>query len=199
MICSVFLFTACEKEDYWGEDVAINGNSGLIMASPYYIEATIEGKKREFKDGREGFRNRFGSFGATIDGLGTFFEKQKVIFEGNQNFEVYFMERFLDPPGKKEIEQMFRKGEYKFGNSYANSPGVEITYTDNQGRVWSTAKGSAMQINSKFNVINHYSNHFDAYTPFITEATFSCVLYDGNGNSMEVSNGRVVARTVVYE
>ncbi|TVR82116.1 MAG: hypothetical protein EA412_02020 [Chitinophagaceae bacterium] len=189
--------SSCDKDNYWDENNVGIGNGGVIMASPFYAEASIDGKKREFKDGQDGYRNTFGSKGVSLDGFGTFLEKQKVAFDGSQNITVYFMERFLDEPSNEDIKNMFRKGKYNFGNSNAGSSGVEIEYKDASGTVWSTSNGSGMQAGSSFEVINHYSNHFDTYTPYITEAVFSCKLYDDNGNVMELNNGRVVARTVV--
>ena len=72
-----------------------------------------------------------------------------------------------------------------------------IRYTDIDGKVWSTDFGTADQSNSNFEVIKVAANTLDNSAQFLATAEFSCTLYDEAGNEIEITNGKVLNRSIV--
>jgi hypothetical protein len=73
--------------------------------------------------------------------------------------------------------------------------GVQITWIDSTGKIWQTSNGPATQTGSNFTITeNNYFKFFDpsfnGYAGTTVAANFDCMLYDDNGNSLPLKNGR---------
>ncbi|MBO6516109.1 MAG: hypothetical protein JJ975_06135 [Bacteroidia bacterium] len=94
-------------------------------------------------------------------------------------------------PDKGEFLSFFQKGSVPFSKDAED--GIEIWFNDGKGTSWSTSKGTGDQTGSTFNfeVISDFSG-FDVWTVKY-RASFTCTLYDDDGNSVELTNGKSMA------
>lgn len=80
-------------------------------------------------------------------------------------------------------------GSYDFGSLTNTLPGFIINYKDENNTSWSTDNGSRVQTGSSFNITSKY--YTTSFTSgFVLEGTFNCKVYDGNGNSLTLTNGK---------
>ena len=74
------------------------------------------------------------------------------------------------------------------------SSGVHFLWIDSAGTTWETSKGSADQTGSYFTITGSVPGpaHGSLNNPYRTlvSASFDCILYDDNGHSMHVTNGK---------
>ncbi len=79
--------------------------------------------------------------------------------------------------------------------SYTYSPnalnGIAIEWWDSNNVMWSTDKGTMDQSGSAFTIISNQELNSSYYYVKVY-ATFNCKLYDGNGNSKTLTNGKFV-------
>jgi hypothetical protein len=76
--------------------------------------------------------------------------------------------------------------------------GVEISIYDN-GIYWTTSLGTADQTGSTFNIEQTKNGtDFSGALVIVMKATYSCKVYDGNGNSKTITNGVFVGYFANY-
>jgi hypothetical protein len=78
--------------------------------------------------------------------------------------------------------------------------GARVFYTDNNGIVWASDKGTADQTGSSF-IVNAYFDYSDPKavgTYKKIRATFSCKVYDGFGNFKQFTNGTFSGKMMNY-
>ncbi|MCF8258442.1 MAG: hypothetical protein K9J06_12875, partial [Flavobacteriales bacterium] len=97
--------------------------------------------------------------------------------------------------------QFFAPGTLGFGSYNTDSTnvgvdGVVIAYTDEHGKAWSSDLLFGQQpSNSSFTIASHTAVD-DLLYGARTRGTFSCVVFDGLGDSLELRGGKFHARTI---
>jgi hypothetical protein len=135
---------------------------------------------------------------------------------GKGNFNDFLF--INEPPGQVPpnfTESFFAPGNYNYSvktvdTTYRNpydtaklgpvntttllSPGINLLWIDSAGTYWETFKGTADQTGSYFNIteVRESEAHDTMGNALgaIVAATFDCKLYDGNGHSMHLTNGK---------
>jgi len=122
-----------------------------------------------------------------LGGLDFETEERATIFFG-QNV---FAEREWSLDSLNNFNAIFQTSAYTYmdtDTSNAEIPGVEIRWTDDDLKVWSTRNGT--QSGSTFNVTKTEPfTTSDGDSQNKVDGTFNCKLYDAAGNSVNVSNG----------
>ena len=81
--------------------------------------------------------------------------------------------------------------------------GLRVFYFDEEGVEWSTDKGNAIQDSSLVEITTHFDYNEDQVLlgaeNYITTATIKCVLYNGEGDSLKLTNGLFKGVTTVFE
>ena len=94
-----------------------------------------------------------------------------------------------------EKDSMIVPGNYTYGNSLGLE-GVTVTWVDDTNGVFSSDLApniAASQANSTFNITDVVRNQ-DGFSRFLIAGTFSCVLFNTNGDSVIVTDGQFVSR-----
>jgi hypothetical protein len=189
----VFL-ASCSKEK----------DSDTTSQYPYYFTATIAGKSVKYEandiDSRYGNGTASPSSSSGWDDYdiyeGTVFIDEQDL--SRNNIHVLILQHFNEEPTADQRLAMFHTGSYGFGwsdVSPATVNGASIAYTDDQGVEWSSELGS--QSGSTFN-ITELSDNTNGHSRKIFKANFSCKLYDGNGNNIQVTNAVVRGQVLPY-
>lgn len=101
------------------------------------------------------------------------------------------------PIGSTSLEEdsIINVGPYTYGNPYADSNGVVVTFVDDTGAVWSTVLGYGLtgQTGSTFTITDKVDN-IDGFSKWIIAGDFSCTLYDIDSNALTISEGSFTSR-----
>lgn len=86
-------------------------------------------------------------------------------------------------------------GSYDYGNPFADSNGVVVTFLDDTGAVWSSILGPGItgQPGSTFTITDMVEN-YDGFSYWVIAGDFNCTLYDVDGNSIVVSEASFISR-----
>jgi len=95
----------------------------------------------------------------------------------------------IGKPGEEAFRSFFVIGNVNYSPNHLN--GVVIEHRDPSGTIWSTEKGSADQTGSLFK-IEAIKETIANYQDIKVYATFNCKLYDNNGNSKTLTDGKFV-------
>ncbi|MBK9274412.1 MAG: hypothetical protein IPM49_07715 [Flavobacteriales bacterium] len=118
----------------------------------------------------------------------------------NDRWKVGLIKTFYglsSTPSVDSVNTMVALGSRSYGAflwnqstlAYEVVDGVRVEWTDPLGVKWSTDRGTADQTGSSFS-INERTSTGDPFGPrFTFKVTFNCRLYDGAGNSKQVTNG----------
>jgi hypothetical protein len=118
--------------------------------------------------------------------------------EAHNVLSVGVLKYFNHEPTEQEQVAMFHLGAYAYGVGHESTStvnGAVVTYTDSNGKFWSSELGS--QTGSAFS-ISEIENISDVVVAKNFRATFSCKLYDGQGNSIPV-NGAEIRGKLFYQ
>lgn len=203
------LSLSCEKEDENNNNnntttssttsTTSSTTSTSSNSSSYYFSATIDGKSVSLSDASSGYEVTLGS---SSSGGYFHYEEQYSYFlnsyetpTNSGGIEICKIFSYSETengnyPSCTQIKAMFKTGSYTF--SKGDSDGVKVIYYDENGTLWSSALGTAEQTGSVFTVSDHSTTAYGA----VTTATFNCKLYDGNGNSKTLTNGKFKSYTV---
>lgn len=90
-------------------------------------------------------------------------------------------------PDTATFRLFFAPNTYSYSVNYVN--GVEVTWTDANGVIWSTSNGTGSQTGSTFKITaEQYANDL-GYQDEKVLINFSCTLYNPGGTSMQLTNG----------
>jgi len=122
-----------------------------------------------------------------LGGLDVESNEQPTIYFGQNEFT----EREWSLEQLTSFNSIFETGSYPYLDTdtlTAEVPGIEIVWQDENEQEWSTLSGS--QSGSSFSVskVDEFTTS-DGDAQNKVEGTFNCTLYDGNGNSVNVTNG----------
>ncbi len=133
-----------------------------------------------------------------------YLEEQSSTFTGSiagvtVNAGINLYEYFPTEPSDTVLNTMFSTGNYQYWNPNAAVSGVEIFWFDGV-KTWSTAYGKADQSQtSSFTITNHIPNtSSDTTYKYITAGNATCILYDGQGNSVPISYSAFKLKTNKY-
>lgn len=201
LIIATVVVPSCKKKN---NDPAPNPtpqtNGGPAITSSFYFQAKIDGNWITLQDGVNGFASGTmgGNYGTSVNQ-----EEQAALITnyGLGQFACFFiLKTFPGTVTGADYESMFSVNSYNYGINKDLPNGIDgagIAYTDASGIDWRSDYGTANQTGSTFNIVEHIVNT-DGYSHKISKATFSCKLYDGNGNSKTVTNGVLRGRSIIY-
>jgi len=210
LIATSTIFNSCKKESEPEPATAAapSGGGGSSSGAPsitstYYFQAKIDGSWVTYQDGVGGFTSGTagGNYGSTVNQ-----EEQSALMVTYPTYSgAYFfiLKTFPGTASAADYESMFSVRSYSYGIN-ADTPGYPsgvdgagIGFIDASGVEWRTDLGTHDQTGSTFSITEHIANT-DGYSHRISKATFSCKLYDGNGNVKTLTNGIFRGRSVLY-
>lgn len=191
--CSVLAFSSCDKDEE------------LKLTRELYFEAEMDGKSLLLPEGKDGYESR-ATIQLTANALGCR-ESQTMKFtkpnDTKKSLEISIVKQQTSCVSDcVQSKAMLQEGAYAFRREATSSDqimvdGVIIRYTDIYGKVWSTEYGTADQANSNFVLTDVEENTMDDASEMLATAEFNCTLYDGDGNRITVTNGKIVSRSIV--
>lgn len=192
-----------------------SGSNGEQITADYYIQANVDGKvitnQLVQNNTSYGIGEAFQSSGRDAVKRAGYIEIQKSAFVkilfpsllGDTTYKtltIGFVKVFPSQPFDSDLDAMVTRGSMNFGSELKEEDGVVIQWTDLNGTLWSSDLGTAEQNGSAFTVASHTLNQPTQTTnsQYTTKGTFSCKLYDGKGNSIDVKDGVFSLHTVLY-
>jgi hypothetical protein len=179
------------------------GTGAPSITSSFYFQAKIDGTWVTYQDGIGSYASGTagGNYGSTVNQ-----EEQigmLINYVAQTGGAIFVLKQFPGTASGADYESMFAVRSYTYGIN-ADKPGYPsgvdgagIVFWDASGVEWRTDYGTANQTGSTFNITEHIANT-DGYSHRISKATFSCKLYDDNGNVKNLTNGVFRGRTVLY-
>jgi hypothetical protein len=195
-----------------------SNNDATTITGVYYIQAKINGKTETMQEQQQG--NTFtgehyqGQYGGSsgVDEYSVIqesgFERETLVgtdFVDDPTFHSIWIGLIkvydhLYKPTDDELDLLLPSTAKVDGSADDYKDGVEIRWTDAAGTEWSSAWGVADQAGSNFTVTSKVVN--DEKPPYVlgplykVKGTFNCKLYDGKGNSIDVTDGKFHLRMV---
>lgn len=189
-----------------------SNNDVTPITGTYYIQAKINGKTETMQEQQQGLtltgENHKGHYGGSsgpdeysvIQETG--FSRQTLVGTNLVKDTAYRsiwigLIRVYDHPYEPtddELELLLPSTAKIDGSADDYRDGVEIRWTDAAGTEWSSAWGAADQTGSNFTVTSRVNN--DEKPPYVlgprykVKGTFNCKLYDGKGNSIDLTDGK---------
>lgn len=201
-IALVISFSSCKKKD---SNTTNNSNSSgaPTITSNYYFQANIDGSWVTYQGNNtswfSGFSSSSHSSGDTVKG---YVESAFItdLMELNSGGIGCVGVNHLFDLDSFALFNLFTLGSKSYGKfletpTVQSAAGAKVTYVVN-GVNWSSDRGSASQTGSTFSITEFKDNNIDSYSEKIVSATFSCKLYDGNGNSKTLTNGKFRGRII---
>jgi hypothetical protein len=174
------------------------------LTSNYYFQANIDGTWVTFQSNNStlfaGFGSASRSVGDTIKGYQetSYIEDINELNGGgigsigtNKLYELDSLDLFnLFTLGSKQY------GRFDDGNIISNFANGGVVHYIVNGVNWASDKGVATQTGSTFTITEFSDNNTDFYSEKIVAGTFSCKLYDGNGGTKTLTNGKYRGRVI---
>lgn len=198
--------------------------SNTATSGSYFVQATINGTAIKHTEGIGGYISYAYGFIDTswFQVTNKYFEVQYLcVLSTTNNIDEIDVAFWQQIPGNSIstpltgtfIESMISVKSYPYAilvmdtinGTFNQNNGVVIQYTDKNGVIWSSQFGD--QTGSTFNVTSHTA-HPDPtntiqgeYSHDITEANFSCMLYDPNNGSskMKLTGGAIKSKSLSYK
>ncbi len=210
-LCTALTMNACSDNSPTDKDD--DGGQGAPITAPYYIQATMNGKTVTYQtsalsNGQIGqsMHSRSTNNGTKV-WLVQEYSFNKATF-ANGDFvvdtladcpRISFIKNYDDTPYDEELDELVRP-VMQFGSERTRTDGVQIAWTDGSGKRWCSSWGSGDQAGSSFKVTEHTRIEYQIGQPlggrYNSKGTFNCTLYDAQGNSMPVTNGKFSLQTV---
>ena len=184
----------------------------FIAPDPFFVSFEIDTAETVFEDGEDFYGNAVGInwYPDTIGILysqSTSFLRAPVISNYEDDvLKIETVKYYFDsvPPVYNEAFQLFSEGTYNYGgwSDVATNLGVDgiiITYTDSDGRVWTSDKRAGEQESwATFEITEHNAVENEQFGAE-TRGTFNCRVYDGVGGELDLRNGSFYARTMYQQ
>ncbi len=190
LVCLSLLTSSCKKDD--NDPVAIDGN--------WYFRANIDNDSVNFTDGVDRYINAY-DLDSLLDGSGFKTYVASTMFDPFDTYDAsadisFGMNLFPNYPTYEEFKTIFPLGSVTYGTErrIPNQNGVVVDFfaydANANNTLWSSALGS--QSGSSFTIVSVDFSDEGNYSYFAhVTATFNCTLYDGNGNSKILKNGKI--------
>lgn len=203
MLIIAFAVVSCKKDDDSSDDNTTPAPTNKIT-SEYYFYAKIDGKEVLLQHGVNGFTNGSAMTGSSY-GTDMRFQTDHTLIatfpsQEQGSFGILDIIDVQSQPTVEHRKQMFKVGSYDYGAYYSSDKeikGAVVEYTDKNGVFWSSdlyfgTQGSG----SSFKLIEATEKVDPTGTNMIIAAEFTCTLYDGNGNSKQLTGGKARGRAV---
>lgn len=175
----------------------------------FFVEFTIGSDTIRYQDGTDNYGNGPGistyedSVGRLHSEFSTFIKSALDPTYENNIFTVQMVRFLVDTayPTPNVAFSFFDVGSYGYGaydldSSRAGIDGAVITYTDENGKIWTSDQQAGQQeIWNSFIITEHKVVSDDQFGAK-TKGTFNCRVFDGLGSSLDLRNGRFHARTI---
>lgn len=201
IIISVVVFVSslfgCKEEDPPG-----------VPNIPYFIEFAVNGDVIRYEDGSNDYGNSLGRKVETESGIRAYSEYTFYSIDPsdpdylNSSIGIELITIYDHVPTYPEVFASWGIGSRNFGMWEGDSialmePGVMITYRDSTGKIWSSGTLFGSQDGSDFEVTSHKAVDDNQYKAE-SEGEFNCLLHDGSGNMLTLTNGTFKARTIRF-
>lgn len=195
-------FSSCKKKD---PNNGGSSNSGApSITSNYYFQANINGSWVTFQHNNTtlfaGYGSNYSATGDTIKGYSEFSGISDLAESNGGGIGGIGVNKLYELDSIDQFN-LFKLGTRTYGRYNSDSipqkftAGVYVSYLVNDV-LWSSDLGSGDQTGSSFTITEFIDNNTDYTSEKIVAATFSCKLYDGNGNSKTVTNGKYRGRVI---
>lgn len=211
--CFALYFMSCQKElstiSYTGIDADTTGTDTTITVidtttiidtaavltsttNPYY-NVTVGGVRyAQEVNGINGYEAGSGMGGDYDVSFGGSISLESPTLTGDQ--KSFTIEKGIYYGYQSATEDLFNgffmPGTYAYSSDATK--GVSIGWTDNTGKIWSTSSGAADQTGSIFKIVSIADAPSLIKHYIKVKSEFSCKLYDGNGNTLTLTNGSAV-------
>jgi len=206
-IILTFTLIACKKEHSQDASGTSNATSSLPLSDTALINDTTIFFDIEIDGLRELQIQPLNNYGVYWEGIvpytsgsgfGLFI--QGITNNINRGIEITRGNIYVDPGDTTiQLEKLrmvagFYTGPYAYTMDPDSHTGVQIKWQDARGKTWSTSAGTGDQSNSNFQITDRVIGYYPP-TGIIhgvhIRCTFNCILYDGAGNSIQMTNGKV--------
>jgi hypothetical protein len=196
LLASVFTF--CKKDDPAPEpepEPVAPVNPGIGVNSTYQTEFTLDGTNYKYEVGKDSILST-----KTNDKVQVSISSKKAVYHSAFVYGVKQKPRFKVSKSWLTINDDAYPAEQSFRNyfmpsavgfSTGNVDGIRLSWIDATGKEWATDKSSGDQSTSEFKIVANKEVK-NAYQEMIIYATFNCKLYDDNGASKTLTNGKFV-------
>ncbi|WP_462254495.1 hypothetical protein [Ferruginibacter sp.] len=193
----LFFICSCTKEYSCEKCLQISTQVDTTLTdTTFFTDCIIDGVRYFNISGREGCAATYESAGnATtkfyLSGVGG----KNIAGTGTDRNSLYFYKgvQAIDSnlPLKQQIIAYFVPGQYPYTKIYSLTEGIVLIWTDSNGKKWQTDLGTGNQSGSSFIITKEDFSFLNGIVNGIyVKATFTCILYDGLGNSKTLTNGR---------
>lgn len=93
-------------------------------------------------------------------------------------------------PTIEEFDQFFYPGAYPYAINA--DYGVEFTWFDGTGTLWSTSLGGGDQTGSSFEIVDMMADIYTTMQYVKIEADFNCRFYNAVGDTLTIENGKLI-------
>ena len=174
-----------------------------ITGSEIFVSATIGSQEIAFQNQHAGYGNGIDSAwyqycsDTTFDVLKgqSFYFNQFTDTTNVNSIWFEFLKCSPDTATDVRFDSVVVPGTYGLGSVADTVPGLVITWIDDQQKVWSSAPEDTLP-NGQSGVftITDVVQNYDGFSEFIVAGTFEGTVYDTVGNTLSITNGRVVTR-----
>lgn len=191
------LLASCKKED-----------PPEVNNTPYFVEFYVNGEVVRYEDGENEYGNSLGRKIETEAGLKayseyTFYSRDQTDPDYlNSSIGIEMITIYDHEPEYTEIFGSWTSGDRDYGMWEGDSiplmePGVMLTYRDSTGKIWSSGTLFGPQNGSTFEITSHRAVNDNQYKAE-SEGAFNCLLHDGSGNVLTITQGTFKARTIRF-
>lgn len=200
LMCCAVGFSSCDKE----ETTPQTETEVDLGNARFYFIADMNGKTLILPEGKDGYESHALAYepmrvSGCVDRQAMRLAKGAEL---KKSLEVSFIKRAENCiTDCSQVQDMYKVGTYTFGKlqtvpAEVVVDGVVIRYTDVNGKIWSTDFGTGNQAGSSFRITEHTNNTSDSRSQKVTTAEVNCKLYDGSGEEILLTNGKIVSRSV---
>ncbi|MGM0648587.1 MAG: hypothetical protein ACQESZ_09400 [Bacteroidota bacterium] len=199
IICLIPLLLSCNllSRQHQPEKTVQSDNQDI--QGEYYFSADFDGSEIQYKQDQDDYLNVYGegvwaNDSGIIEGeyFSAFMQYQAVKNKAYFGFIVNFEKS--SEPNLQEIFDAFSTGAWDFAvvdtvnQARIIKPGAYIDIVDQEGKLWSSTYINNNQ-DSKFKVLEIVDNEESLSRKTIT-VEFSCTLFDLQGNTKQITNGK---------
>jgi len=210
LIAAALLLNGCTDSN----PTSNNNGSDNPSTAPYYIQARANGTSLIYEltalsNGQisESMKGHQGGNGANylvrqeysfykVTYINGDFVKDSLA--GCPRIAIY--KNFDDHPWEEEELDVMMTTTMAYGGGSEKRDGVEILWTDANGKNWCSSWGTGDQTGSTFKLTEHTKVEYQSgqvkIGRYASKGTFNCTLYDKQGNSIPMTHGRFSLRTI---
>jgi len=166
-----------------------NGTGGAVTVnSSNQFTGVIDGVNYSFVEGSSDINNGVGKNSQTMGNA----SYDSFLYYDTSGNSIFSIEKGTlsfggQKPANADFKNYFAVNGYSFSTNAAS--GFTLDWFDTNQVIWSTSLGTALQTGSTINITEMKEINASGSYYIKTKITFTCTLYDGNGNSKQLTNG----------